>query len=176
MRKKLSIIIAILWVVSTTHCAKRGTPSGGEKDSIPPVLVSANPSLNKVNFDAERVVLVFDEYIQLKDIANQLIVSPPIEKSSYKILPEGTVSKKVEIRFEEAPRDNTTYTFNFGEAIEDYNENNPLPFFSYTFSTGDYLDSLNLSGTVKDAYALGSLSQISIHLYPIDSTFTDSTI
>jgi hypothetical protein len=176
MRKKLSIIIAILWVVSTTHCAKRGTPSGGEKDSIPPVLVSANPSLNKVNFDAERVVLVFDEYIQLKDIANQLIVSPPIEKSSYKILPEGTVSKKVEIRFEEAPRDNTTYTFNFGEAIEDYNENNPLPFFSYTFSTGDYLDSLNLSGTVKDAYALDSLSQISIHLYPIDSTYTDSTI
>ena len=72
MRKKLSIIIiVILWVVSTTHCAKRGTPTGGAKDSIPPVLVSANPSLNKVNFDAEKVVLVFDEYIQLKDIANQ---------------------------------------------------------------------------------------------------------
>ena len=176
MRKKLSIIVMILWVVSTTHCAKRGTPTGGDKDSIPPVLVSANPPLNKVNFDAEKVVLVFDEYIQLKDIASQLIVSPPIEKSSYKILPEGTVSKKVEIRFEEAPRDNTTYTFNFGEAIEDYNENNPLPFFSYTFSTGDYLDSLHLSGTVKDAYALDSLSQISIHLYPIDSTYTDSTI
>lgn len=176
MRKKLSIIIMILWGVSTTHCAKRGTPSGGAKDSIPPVLVSANPSLNKINFAAEKVVLVFDEYIQLKDIANQLIVSPPIEKSSYKILPEGTVSKKVEIRFEEAPRDNTTFTFNFGEAIEDYNENNPLPFFSYTFSTGDYLDSLSLSGTVKDAYSLDSLSQISIHLYPIDSTYTDSTI
>ena len=69
-------------------------------------------------------------------------------------MPEGTVSKKVEIRFEQAPRENTTYTFNFGEAIEDYNENNPLPFFSYTFSTGDYLDSLSLSGTVKDAYSL----------------------
>ena len=176
MQKKLSIIIVILWVVSSTHCAKRGTPTGGAKDSIPPVLVSANPSLNKVNFNAEKVVLVFDEYIQLKDIANQLIVSPPIEKSSYKILPEGTVSKKVEIRFEEAPRDNTTYTFNFGEAIEDYNENNPLPFFSYTFSTGDYLDSLRLSGTVKDAYSIDSLEQISIHLYPIDSTYTDSTI
>lgn len=166
----------VIWVISTTHCAKRGTPTGGAKDSIPPVLVSANPPLNKVNFDAERVVMVFDEYIQLKDIANQLIVSPPIEKSSYKILPEGTVSKKVEIRFNEAPRENTTYTFNFGEAIEDYNENNPLPFFNYTFSTGDYLDSLRLSGTVKDAYALDSLDQISIYLYPIDSTYTDSTI
>lgn len=176
MRKKLSIIIVILWVITTTQCAKRGTPTGGAKDSIPPVLVSANPSLNKVNFDSDKVVLVFDEYIQLKDIANQLIVSPPIEKSTYKILPEGTVSKKVEIRFEQPPRDNTTYTFNFGEAIEDYNENNPLPFFSYTFSTGDYLDSLSLSGTVKDAYSLDSLDQISIHLYPIDSTYTDSTI
>ncbi|MGB1448760.1 MAG: Ig-like domain-containing protein [Flavobacteriaceae bacterium] len=176
MQKKLGIILMILWVISTTHCAKRGTPTGGPKDSIPPVLMSANPALNKVNFDAEKIVLIFDEYIQLKDVANQLIVSPPLEKSSYRVLPEGTVSKKVEIRFEEAPRDNTTYTFNFGEAIEDYNENNKLPFFSYTFSTGDYLDSLTLSGTVKDAYALDSLDRVSIHLYPIDSTFTDSTI
>ncbi len=176
MWKKLSIIVLVLWVISSTHCAKRGTPTGGLKDSIPPVLVSANPALNKINFDAEKVVMVFDEYVKLNDIANQLIVSPPMEKSAYKILPEGTVSKKVEIRFIAPPRDNTTFTFNFGEAIEDFNENNPLPFFSYTFSTGDYLDSLRLSGTVKDAYALDSLDRVSIHLYPIDSTFTDSTI
>ncbi len=122
MQKKLGVILMVLWVISTTHCAKRGTPTGGPKDSIPPVLISANPALNKVNFDAEKVVMIFDEYIKLNDIANQLIVSPPLEKSSYTILPEGTVSKKVEIRFEQAPRENTTYTFNFGEAIEDYNE------------------------------------------------------
>lgn len=176
MRKTLGIISVIIWLVSTTHCAKRGTPTGGAKDSIPPLLVNATPPRNSVNFDAEKVVMVFDEYIKLNDIANQLIVSPPMERSSYRILPEGTVSKKVEIRFETPPRENTTFTFNFGEAIEDFNEANPLPFFYYTFSTGEYLDSLTLSGTVKDAYSIDSLERISIHLYPIDSTFTDSTI
>ena len=176
MRKTLGIISVIIWLVSTTHCAKRGTPTGGAKDSIPPLLVNATPPRNSVNFDAEKVVMVFDEYIKLNDIANQLIVSPPMERSSYRILPEGTVSKKVEIRFETPPRDNTTFTFNFGEAIEDFNEANPLPFFYYTFSTGEYLDSLTLSGTVKDAYSIDSLERISIHLYPIDSTYTDSTI
>ena len=157
MRKTLGIISVIIWLVSTTHCAKRGTPTGGAKDSIPPLLVNATPPRNSVNFDAEKVVMVFDEYIKLNDITNQLIVSPPMERSSYRILPEGTVSKKVEIRFETPPRDNTTFTFNFGEAIEDFNEANPLPFFYYTFSTGEYLDSLTLSGTVKDAYSIDSL-------------------
>ena len=176
MRKTLALIVLILCLVSTSQCAKRGAPTGGVKDSIPPVLLNANPPLETVNFDAERVVMVFDEYIQLSDLANQLIVSPPLETSSYKILPEGTISKKVEIRFEEAPRKNTTYTFNFGSAIKDYNEGNPLPFFNYTFSTGAYLDSLRLSGNVMDAYEIDSLKGVSIHLYPIDSTFTDSTI
>jgi hypothetical protein len=104
MRKTLALIVLILCLVSTSQCAKRGAPTGGVKDSIPPVLLNANPPLKTVNFDAERVVMVFDEYIQLSDIANQLIVSPPLETGSYKILPEGTISKKVEIRFEEAPR------------------------------------------------------------------------
>ncbi|MGB2085959.1 MAG: Ig-like domain-containing protein [Flavobacteriaceae bacterium] len=176
MRKTLGFIAAILWVISASHCAKRGTPTGGSKDSIPPILLNANPPLETVNFNQERVVLVFDEYIQLKDIDNQLIVSPPIDKKNYKILPEGTVSKKVEIRFETPPRKNTTYTFNFGAAIEDFNEKNPLPFFNYTFSTGSYLDSLSLSGRVKDAFENEPLKQISIYLYPIDSTYTDSTI
>ena len=176
MRKTLGIVAIIIWLVSTTQCAKRGTPTGGAKDSIPPRLVSANPPLNTVNFDAEKIVMVFDEYIKLNNIANQLIVSPPMERSDYRILPEGTVSKKVEIRFENPPRDKTTFTFNFGEAIEDYNEANPLPFFYYTFSTGEYLDSLTLAGTVMDAYSIDSLERISIQLYPIDSTYTDSTI
>lgn len=176
MRKTLGFIGIIIWILSTTHCAKRGVPTGGFKDSIPPVLTNANPPLETVNFDAEKIVLIFDEYVKLKNINEQLVVSPPMEKSDFKVLPEGTVSKKVEIRFKNPPRDKTTYTFNFGAAIEDFNESNPLPFFYYTFSTGDYLDSLRLSGNVMDAYEIDSLKQISVHLYPIDSTFTDSTI
>ena len=176
MKKTLAGIAVIICILSTSHCAKRGTPTGGLKDSLPPVLVNANPPLNNTNFDAEKVVMVFDEYMQLIDLANQLIVSPPLEKSDYTIFPEGTISKKVEIRFNKPPRDNTTYTFNFGGSILDYNEGNAYPFFSYTFSTGDYLDSLQLSGVVKNAYENKAPSRISIHLYPIDSTYTDSTI
>lgn len=177
MRNKIFIAFCILLATALSRCAKRGSPTGGPKDSIPPVLLKANPPLNKVNFAADRVVMQFDEYVQLNDIATQLIVSPPMEPSEYKIIPEGgIVSKKVEIRFLEAPRPNATYTFNFGSAIEDYNEKNPLSFFSYSFSTGDYIDSLSISGLVKDAFALESDTGISIQLYPIDSTYRDSTV
>lgn len=176
MRKTLGIIGLIIWIISTTHCAKRGTPSGGSKDSLPPVLIKATPPFETTNFDAQKIILNFDEYVKLNNIDEQLIVSPPMEKSDYQILPEGTVSKKVEIRFKNPPRDKTTFTFNFGSAIEDYNEGNQLPYFYYTFSTGDYIDSLQLSGNVMDAFEIDSLSKISIHLYPIDSTYTDSTI
>lgn len=177
MRNKIFIAFCIVLATALSRCAKRGSPTGGPKDSIPPVLLKANPPLNKVNFAADRVVMQFDEYVQLNDIATQLIVSPPMEPSEYKIIPEGgIVSKKVEIRFLEAPRPNATYTFNFGSAIEDYNEKNPLSFFSYSFSTGDYIDSLSISGLVKDAFALESDTGISIQLYPIDSTYRDSTV
>ena len=145
MKKTLGGIFVIIWILSTTHCAKRGTPTGGLKDTLPPVLVEAKPPLNTVNFDAEKVVMVFDEYMQLINLSNQLIVSPPLEKSEYTIFPEGIISKKIEIKFNKPPRDKTTYTFNFGSSILDYNEGNAYPFFSYTFSTGDYLDSLRLS-------------------------------
>ena len=177
MRKKIFIAFCIVLATALSRCAKRGSPTGGPKDSIPPVLLKANPPLQTVNFDAERVVMQFDEYVQLNDITTQLIVSPPMDPNAYKIIPEGgIVSKKVEIRFLEAPRPNATYTFNFGSAIEDYNEKNPLSFFSYSFSTGDYIDSLSLSGLVKDAFALKADTGISIQLYPIDSTYRDSTI
>lgn len=176
MRNSLGIILLVIGLLSSSRCAKRGNITGGAKDSLPPILISAVPPIGKLNFDANKIVLTFDEYIQLKDIANQLVVSPPIDPENYKILPEGTVSKKVIIQFEVPPKDNVTYTFNFGSSIEDYNERNPLPFFDYTFSTGDHLDSLTLSGEIRDAYEAISPTGISIHLYPIDSTYTDSTI
>ena len=176
MRKHFVYILGILLILSVSHCAKRGTPTGGVKDSIPPVLIRATPPLNTTLFDEEKITLVFDEYIKLKDIATQLITSPPLEPSQYKISPESTVSKKVEIRLLDSLKPNVTYTFNFGSAIEDFNENNPLTFFSYTFSTGSIIDSLYLEGIVKDAFENETEPFISVHLYPIDSTYTDSTI
>ena len=176
MRKHFVYILGILLILSVSHCAKRGTPTGGAKDSLPPVLIRATPPLNTTLFDEEKITLLFDEYIKLKDITNQLITSPPLEPSQYKISPESTVSKKVEIRLLDSLKSDVTYTFNFGSSIEDFNENNPLTFFSYTFSTGVVIDSLYLEGIVKDAFEKETEPFVSVHLYPIDSTYTDSTI
>ena len=176
MLKWLLIFLIVFESLTLINCAKRGTLTGGLKDTIPPVLISANPPINNLNFNSDKITLNFNEYIELKDINEQLIISPPLERNDYKIIPENTVTKKVEIEINNQLRANSTFTFNFGSSIVDYNEANALPFFNYTFSTGDYIDSLKISGFVKDAYEIDSLSFVSIHLYPIDSVFNDSTV
>ncbi len=164
----------LLFIIS---CARRSSPTGGLKDSIPPVLIRANPKMNTTLFDKDEIELVFDEYIKMKDLRRQLIISPPIEKNSYKIKPpESVVSKKIEIQLLDSLDENTTYTFNFGNSIADYNEGNLFPFFYYAFSTGPKLDSLEIKGKINDALDKDTESFISVYLYPADSTFNDSTI
>ena len=164
----------LLFIIS---CARRSSPTGGLKDTIPPLLIRANPKMNTTLFDKDEIELVFDEYIQMKDLRRQLIISPPIEKNSYKIKPpESVVSKKIEIQLLDSLDENTTYTFNFGNSIADYNEGNLFPFFYYAFSTGPKLDSLEIKGKINDALDKDTESFISVYLYPADSTFNDSTI
>ena len=157
-------------------CAKRGNPTGGPKDSIPPVLVNASPKLNSTNFDSEEIRLTFDEWIKLDKVQDQLIISPPLEKSSYEIKPLSGVTKKVFLKFLDSLAPETTYTINFGNSIQDNNENNPLTFFSYTFSTGETIDSLYIRGNTKDAFSQESDEFISLQLYRVDSLFKDSII
>ena len=158
-------------------CARRSSPTGGPKDSIPPELLRAYPKMNSTFFDKDEIELVFDEYIKIKDLGRQLIISPPIEKSYYKIKPpESVVSKKIEIELLDSLDENTTYTFNFGNSIADNNEDNLLPFFYYAFSTGPVLDSLQIRGKINDALENDTESFISVYLYPADSTFKDSSI
>ena len=173
MRK---IIYTILSLAIISGCAKRGSPTGGPIDSIPPVLVNANPKLNSTNFDSEEIRLTFDEFVKLDKVQDQLIISPPIEKSSYEIKPLTGVTKKVFLKFIDTLDINTTYTINFGNSIKDNNENNPLTFFSYTFSTGETIDSLYVKGNISDAYDIDTDDYVSIHLYRIDSTLNDSII
>ena len=173
MRK---IIYTILSLAIVSGCAKRGSPTGGPIDSIPPVLVNANPKLNSTNFDSEEIRLTFDEFVKLDKVQDQLIISPPVEKSAYEIKPLTGVTKKVFLKFIDRLDVNTTYTINFGNSIKDNNENNPLTFFSYTFSTGETLDSLYVKGNISDAYDIETDEYVSIHLYRIDSTLNDSII
>ncbi|MDC0163136.1 hypothetical protein OAI59_03120, partial [Flavobacteriaceae bacterium] len=94
-----NLIYTVLSIVVINGCAKRGSPSGGPTDSIPPVLVNANPKLNSVNFDSEEIKLTFDEWVKLDKVEDQLIISPPLEKKSYEVKPLSGVTKKVFLKF-----------------------------------------------------------------------------
>ena len=171
-----NLVYILFSLIILFGCAKRGSPTGGPKDSIPPVLVNASPKLNSTNFDSEEIRLTFDEWVKLDKVQDQLIISPPLEKSSYEIKPLSGVTKKVFLKFLDSLAPETTYTINFGNSIQDNNENNPLTFFSYTFSTGETIDSLYVRGNTKDAFSQESDEFISLQLYRVDSLFKDSII
>ena len=171
-----NLVYILFSLIVLFGCAKRGTPSGGPKDSIPPVLVNASPKLNSTNFDSEEIRLTFDEWIKLDKVQDQLIISPPLEKLSYEIKPLSGVTKKVFLKILDSLAPETTYTINFGNSIQDNNENNPLTFFSYTFSTGETIDSLYIRGNTKDAFSQESDEFISLQLYLVDSLFKDSIV
>ena len=173
MRK---ILFTILSLAIISGCAKRGNPTGGPLDSLPPLLVNANPKLNSTNFDSEEIRLTFNEFVKLDKVQDQLIISPPLDKSAYEIKPLSGVTKKVFLKFIDSLDINTTYTVNFGNSIKDNNEGNPLTFFSYTFSTGETIDSLYVKGNISDAFNNEADEYVSIHLYRIDSTLNDSII
>ncbi len=172
MRYSLYIMVMIL----IAGCARRSTPTGGLKDSIPPVLVNSNPKINSVNFNADEIRLTFDEWVKLDGLDKQLIISPPIEKNKYEIKPLSGITKKLFISFLDSLQENTTYTINFGNSIVDNNEGNEMNFFNYTFSTGPTLDSLFIKGNVEDAFNLETDEYLSLQLYRIDSTYSDSII
>lgn len=176
MKQAVLLFLSSLLLLMTVKCAKRASPTGGPRDSIPPVLVNANPKLNTTFFDKEGFTLTFDEYVTLKDVSKQLIVSPPLSSSQYKVYPTTGASKKISLVLNDSLMDNTTYTFNFGESIVDFNEGNPTPFLTYSLSTGATIDSLYIKGKVLDAFEKDTETFISLQLYPVDSIYKDSTI
>ena len=176
MKKSLKYFLSFLIMALLTQCARKSIPTGGLKDTLPPIMINASPKMNTVFFDKEKIIITFDEFIKLKDISKQLIISPPLELDKYKVKPQGSVAKKIQIQLLDSLKKETTYTFNFGESIVDNNESNPLPFFRYAFSTGPVIDSLEIRGKVTDAYKRITEPYTSLHLYPVDSSYSDSTI
>ena len=174
-RRILAYLFLFFAVFSLFQCGRKGTPSGGIKDIIPPELKYAEPPNLSVNFKAKKIRLYFDEYIKLNKIQEQLIVSPPLKYTPV-ITPAGSASKFIEILIKDTLQENTTYTINFGQSIVDNNEGNPNSFLTYVFSTGSYIDSLSLKGVVEDAFNKKAETFISVMLYEIDSTYNDSTI
>ncbi len=155
-------------------CAKRGSITGGKKDTIAPVMTSSLPKNFSTNFNGKEIKLTFDEYVKLKDVSKQLIISPPM-KSQPEILP-ATASKIITIKIKDTLQPNTTYSFNFGKSIQDNNEGNPYQQFKYVFSTGSYIDSLTLGVKTKDAIGKKVDNFVSILLYEVNEKYTDSAI
>ena len=170
----LYIPIAILLLLSFVDCAKRGSPSGGLKDSIPPVIVKSVPENYSINFDQKEIRIYFNEYIKLKDLNKELLISPPLKYAP--VITPLTSGKYIKIKIQDTLEPNTTYSFNFGKSIVDNNEENSFAFFKYVFSTGDYIDSLKLNGVVKDAKLLNPEVPSSVLLYEIDEDFNDTVI
>jgi hypothetical protein len=176
MRHIFSLVLWSLIALLFVQCAKRGNPTGGPEDETPPVLLRAVPELNAIQFRDDRIRLYFDEYIKLHKLKEQLIISPPLDPANYIISPQSTAAKYVQIELVDSLRPNTTYNFNFGQSIVDNNEGNPYPYFRYVFSTGEYVDSLQVRGTIGNAFGREAKNFVSVMLYAVDSTYTDSLI
>ena len=168
-------IAAVIAACLVSGCAKRGVITGGPKDSIPPIMISSSPKNMSTNFTGNEIRINFDEYIKIKDINKQLIISPPMETQPA-IIPMGSASKYISIKIKDTLKPNTTYSFNFGQSITDNNEGNPYSQFKFIFSTGPYVDSLTVVGRIKDAYSGKTDNFVNVMLYEANETFNDSTI
>jgi uncharacterized protein (DUF2141 family) len=166
--------ILFLLVLTMIGCAKRGSITGGLKDTLAPELKISFPKNLSTDFKGNEIKLTFDEYIKLKDLNKQLIISPPMKYEP--LITPTSVSKYITIKILDTLKPNTTYSFNFGQSITDNNEGNPYNQFKYIFSTGAYIDSLTLGGTVKDAYNKEVESFVSVMLYDVNDTFKDSVV
>ena len=155
------LAIQILFLLS---CAAPKAPTGGPKDETPPAIIWEESTPNKQTyFKSEKITITFDEWITLKEVNTQLVISPFLEKN-----PEVTLKgKSIVIVLPDSLKEETTYTFNFGNAIADLNEGNTLENFSFTFSTGAVLDSNKLAGNVIDAVKMKPAENIWVMLYPV---------
>ena len=176
MNKTLSnFIFALIIGLIFINCANRGTRDGGPKDETPPSIIKSNPENYSTNFKGDEIRVYFDEYIKIKDLKKQLIISPPM-KTQPDVKPLGGASKYITIKIYDTLQPNTTYAFNFGNSITDNNEGNPYPYYRYVLSTGDYIDSLSVNGNIVDALKKEPETFVNVGLYEVDSTFTDSII
>lgn len=142
-------------------CAQQGSLTGGVKDSIPPVVVLAVPPNFSTHFESDKIEIFFNEYFALKDIAKQLVVSPPMSKK-----PDFKVKGRLlNISFKDSLQPERTYAINFGDALVDLNEGNPIKNFQFVFSTGSTIDSLQIGGRVLLALDNKPAEDILVMLY-----------
>lgn len=162
--KGLNFALTVLVSVLIYGCATESTPMGGPEDKEPPKIKQVTPADKSTLFNERKIEIQFDEFLQAGGFA-QTIISPPVEPKP-DIRSNG---KTVTIKFKEDLKENTTYTINFGDDIKDLNQGNVLPNFTYVFSTGDYIDSQQVSGVVTNAKTGEPAESIIVMLHSPDS-------
>ena len=160
----LFIIHCALFIIS---CARMGQPDGGWYDDDPPKVIGSTPADQSANVKSKKITIYFDEYIKLEDATSKVIVSPPqLEMPEIK-----SAGKKIIVELKDTLKENTTYTIDFSDAITDNNEGNPMGNYTYSFSTGEQIDTFEVSGYVLDASNLEPIKGIMVGLY---DDFADS--
>lgn len=165
-----NLLLCLLALLLTAACASIGSPDGGRFDETPPRVVGSSPADGAVNVSKRKVQILFDEYVKLEKASEKVIISPPqIEPANVR-----ADGKRVKVDLYDSLRANTTYTIDFSDAIEDNNEGNPMGRYTYSFSTGPVIDTMEVSGRVLNAADLEPIKGIMVGLYPADSTWADS--
>lgn len=160
----LRYLLLVIIAYAIQSCANPLAPTGGPRDETPPSVIVEESSPNfQTNFEKQRIELTFDEWVQVSDIFQQVVVSPPLDKPLDISLRRRTV--RVDFADDEVLKEDVTYTINFGEAVKDLTERNPAENLRFVFSTGDYLDSLQIGGTVIDAITAEPKENIRVMLY-----------
>lgn len=159
--KKLLYLLAISSCLLAISCARMGNPDGGWYDDTPPYVVNSSPADRATNVKPKRVSIYFNEFIKLEDAQNKVIISPPQLE-----MPEIKASgKRVIVDLKDTLKENTTYSIDFGDAISDFTEGNPMGNYAFTFSTGSVIDTLQVSGYVLNAENLEPIKGIQVGLY-----------
>ena len=157
-------------ILLLASCASIGSPDGGPFDDTPPQVVDSSPANKSTGNSRKKIDIVFNEYVKMENASEKVVVSPPqIEMPNIR-----SVGKHVKIDLYDSLRANTTYTIDFSDAIVDNNEGNPLGKYTFSFSTGEEIDTMEVSGTVLNAENLEPIKGILVGLYAADSTFHDS--
>ncbi len=160
-QKSLYFPLYILFFLLLASCAKMGQPDGGWFDETPPKVIGANPSDGAVNVKSKKINIYFDEFIKVDNPTEKVVVSPP-QLETPEIKASG---KRIQVSLQDTLKENTTYTIDFSDAISDNNEGNPMGNYTYSFSTGEVIDTMEVSGYVLEAENLEPIKGILVGLY-----------
>ena len=157
----MAAVLFVLCSLVFISCAKMGQPDGGWYDETPPYVVGASPAERGTNVKAKKMSIYFNEFIKIENPTENVVVSPPqLEMPEIK-----ATGKRIIVELKDTLKANTTYTVDFSDAITDFTENNPLGNYTYSFSTGEHIDTMEVSGHVLEARNLEPVKGILVGLY-----------